>query len=155
MGPSLGCRSAGAPLEVEEVVERLAGAIDLRRRRFALDRRSGRIERAGIADVLWRYPCGQRRFHAFKAAARIEGGALRAAVQVGSAPHALRLEPDLHGDDRPALGTADHVAVTRHVDVAGAVLRDSAGPGRSAGFGSRPGLWLRLAVPIVVVVAPL
>src|SRR6478672_5254232 len=117
----------GRALEIEEIVERLPRAVDLRRRRLTFDRRPGGVERTGIARVLGRDPRGDRRVHALEPAARIERRALRTTVQVGSAPQALRVECDGGVDDGPALRAADDLAVAGHVDGARPVLGDAAG----------------------------
>src|SRR5262245_46960546 len=111
--------------DFEQIVERLACAVDLGRCGLALDGRSRRVERAGVARVL-RRDARRNRLHALEPAAWIERRALRAGVQVGPAACAAALGPNLAGDDIAALRAAHHLAKPGHVDRAGTVLRDPA-----------------------------
>ena len=120
-------------LELEQIVERFSRVVVSRGCRFAFDGGSRREKRATVARALRRDPFRDR-LCALESAAGVEGDALRARVQLGAAPGASIVEPDVVPSQVSALGTAHHVAEPRHVDVPGAVLRDSARPCGSPGF---------------------
>lgn len=112
-------------LELEQIVERFSGVVISRRRRFALYGCSRREKRATVARALGRDPFGDR-LCALESAAGVEGNALRARVQLGAAPAASIVEPDVVRRQMSALRAPHHVAEARHIDVPGRVLRDSA-----------------------------
>lgn len=112
-------------LELEQIVERFSRIVVSRCRRFALYGRSWREKRAPVARALGRDPFRDR-LCALESAAGIEGDALRARVQLGAAPGASIVEPDVVPSQVSALGAPHHVAEPRHIDVPGAVLGDSA-----------------------------
>src|SRR5262249_27977462 len=70
-------------------------------------------ERTLIASVLSQDPLGDG-LGAFKASARIEEGALLAAVKIGFALRALTVELNLEGHDRAAHSTTEHLMKTGH-----------------------------------------
>ncbi|HVQ13546.1 MAG TPA: hypothetical protein VMS40_08145, partial [Vicinamibacterales bacterium] len=84
---------------------------------------------------------------------RIERGALRARVQLSATPGAATVEPDLLCRPVAALSAPDHVAEARHVDVAGAILRDPARACRRSWFRrwtGRGGSWRPIAVVVPI-----
>src|SRR5258705_2261977 len=121
--------SSAIPLELEQVVERLSRVVAARCRRFALDGGARREEGAGVAGVLRRDARGQPRVHALEPAAGIERHALRAGVEIGAAPGAPRIEPDIGRHGIAALRAAHDLAEARHVEVLRAVLRDASSSG--------------------------
>jgi hypothetical protein len=142
-------------LELEQIVERLPRVVNPRSRRFAFNGRARGVERAGVDGVLRRHTRGHG-LHALEAAARVERSALRASVQFSPAPRTAAVESHFFFDHCAALCASDHLAETRHVDVARAVLRNAARAGGRARFRRRTRrLRLRLPVAIVVVVTAL
>jgi hypothetical protein len=123
-------------LELEQIVERFSRVVVSRGGRFALDGRSRREKCAPVARALRRHAFRDR-LCALESAARVEGDALRARVQLGAASAASIVEPDVTPCQISALGTSHHVAEPGHVDVPGAILGDSARPGGSTRFGRR------------------
>ena len=139
-------------LELEQIVERFSRVVVSRGRRFALDGRSRRKKRAPVARALGRDPFRDR-LCALETAARVEGDALRARVQLGTAPAASIVEPDVFPCQMSALGAPHDVAEPRHVDVPGAVLGDSACPCGSTWFRRRTrrgGSWRPVTVTILI-----
>jgi hypothetical protein len=73
-------------------------------------------------------------------------------MEVRTAPQAPAVEGNVGGDDRSALGAADHFSVAGHVDGARSVLGNAPGAGRGARLWGRPCRCPRLAVPIIVLI---
>ena len=75
-------------------------------------------------------------------------------MKLCATPGATAFESDHFLDDRPALGTPDHLPKPRHVDVAGTILRNPAGTRRRARL-LRWALRCRLlrTIPVVILVA--
>ena len=75
--PSLSANlnNSDVPLDLKQVVKRLARVVDSRCRGFALDGRSRTEQRATVAAVLGRDSGGDR-LHALETAARVEKAAL-------------------------------------------------------------------------------
>src|SRR5688572_26366065 len=145
----------GPDLELEQVVKRLSRIVGARRGGFPFDGGAGRVERAAVPGVLGRDARGNL-LHALEATARIEGGALRARVEIHAAARTAAVEADVTRDDGPALRTANDLAIPRHVDVAGAILRDTARASGRARFGCGPlGFRGCRSIPVVVLIPPL